>query len=594
MSTQTVYFTNPTVISDLQSSVSTNSSNVTVLQSTTTSMSGSIASLNDNNKWSRGTPVSMELVRTISTNGSTGPIWSWQGPSQAVSVYKLTYYSTPLQENSVERMSATVYIPSTISTGTILNFTYGVAVNDNEALPGHQYFGTGDNGYWNIALGYAGIFGASATARARGNPFGLFPTAFGGAAPALGTNAVALLCTSAAAGMVIIAPDGVGFGQSTNVQDIRYFNTVFPQVDALRALRLAILRQPTIFNSFSFPSVLPIIQSGVSKGSFYGPMIALEFQPTGLYPTGLPWTVSPTMSLDEVSKFTFQKILMPICPETFTRVSDQLNDSWSINTELFVVLNLAFLQGNNNLQVWNYHALQTIAPLFNQSDITQFISFQNELDKAIKLDTNIYPPSSTGWGLWNEYTGPNVIPGKLDLRQIFTEDALRNATATAEFHRFNGVLNPFKYGNGMSRLQNIPMVVFNAQQDTVTCTRTSDGLTGTFIRDSAEVLDTYFATGPVFGQSTPYQVCLTGALKTISTGAYTCTDASTFVSMQNSIASAARAMPNNEFLRFLSDVTYFNTTTYTRPQNLGTHSNYGNFAGYNIIRSILTGETIPF
>jgi len=595
MSTQTVYFTNPTVISDLQSSVSTNTSNistntsnVTVLQSTTTSMSGSIASLNDNNKWSRGTPVSMELISTIPVNSSTGPIWSWNGPSQAVKVYKLTFYSTVGTDYSVERYSATVYVPTTISTGTVCCFMQGITPSDNEFYTGWQHFGTGDYGTWWQSLAY----GALAPV-ARGSPLGSAPAAHGGAVIALGNYNQPLLNTSAASQMVLINPDPIGFGDSQNISPWEYFNFTYPTVDALRSLRLAILRQPTLFNSFSFPTVLPIFLAGYSRGGIFAPAVMNEFQI--LNPSLPPYTVSPTMPLAEANKFTFTKCFVGGVNDARTRLINQLENNWYIPKELFTVMLLAFNPIETiNQNIWTPHALKTITPLLSSADYSQFAQLLGKIDTVIRVDASVYPPDSTGYGLWSEYTGPSggFSNGFIDLRQIFKVEYLQNPTLFSEYFRLN-----HSWSNQIRTLQklnNIPIATASCYQDLIVSTINPND--GSLIYDSSVALDVYMSTGALYGEGTSYQITATGALKTVNVSNLTFATgvAADVVNYSNQIASEVRTMASTAFNRYSIDNQYVLESYYTTPQRFGTHVNWADFQFYNILRSILTGETIPY
>jgi hypothetical protein len=588
MSTQTVYFTNPTVISNLESSVSTNSTNITVLQSTTTSMSGSIASLNDNNKWARGTPISMELISTIPVNSSTGPIWSWNGPSQAVKVYKLTFYSSAGTDYSVERYSATVYVPTTISTGTVCCFMQGITPTDNEYTSGWQSFGTGDYGTWWQSLAY-GAFAPIA----RGSPLGLAPSALGGAVVALGSYSQALLNTSAAAQMVLINPDPIGFGESQNMAPWNYFNFIYPTVDALRSLRLAILRQPTIFNSFSFPTVLPIFLSGYSRGGIFAPAVMNEFQI--LNPALPPFTVSPTMPLAEANKFTFTKAFFGGVPELITRLQSQIAYDWYIPKELFTVMLLGFnpqqVPGQSNL--WNQHAINTLAPLIYDADYSQAAQIVSKIDAAIRVDSSIYPPTSTGYGLWSQYTGSvgGFSNGFIDVRQFFKQEYLQPNIFSEYFRLNNGWANQFRT---LQLLNNIPIAVAGCYQDTVVSTINPND--GSLVNDSSVGLDVYMATGALYGEGTSYQITATGALKTINISNLTFATgvAADVVTYSNQIASEVRTMSSTAFNRYSIDNQYVLSGYYTTPQKFGTHGNWADFQYFNILRSILTGETIPY
>jgi hypothetical protein len=547
---QTVYFYTPTTVGNLTTAVQT---------------------LNQNNNWSRGNPVSIELINTISANSATGSIWGWRGPTQAVKVYKMLYYSTPALESSVERFSATVYVPSTISTGAVLSAIFGLQPTDNETNVGWAFFGN-DAPYnlWNQAAAYDLIVPGLA-ALARGTPQGLTPAGYPTTVKGICSQNVYMpfMCC-AAAGMVTVVADGVGFGQSVNIQTFNYLQNVYPAVDALRALRTLIVSQPTIFNSYSFPSVLPVVYAGYSRAGIFGPAIANEFQ------SG----VSPTLPPTEAALFRFDRIITGGIPNLYARVKEQCQ------TNLYAPQDITFatLLGYNptdtiTSSLWSAHALQTIAPTVITSDFFQFTSFQTAVKNALFYDTANYPPTSTGYGLWSQYTPSDGV--RIDLKQIFNAQALANPSYFAEYYTPNhGWTNNFR---PLTKLTNIPVMEVNCLQDALVC-----NLDTGF--DSATTLDVYMSTGPNYGL-----VSYSGAGKSISaTGINVSTGSfASYISMQNDVASSSRGMANNEFKRFQINELYWDTTSYTDAQNGGSHGGFADLAFTNIVRSILTGQTIP-
>jgi hypothetical protein len=553
---QTVYFYTPTSVGNLTTAVQT---------------------LNQNNNWSRGNPVSMELINTIAPYTSTGSIWAYQGPAQSVKVYKMLYYSTTSTETAVERFSATVYVPSVISTGTILTSILGFGLTVQETVSGWQYYGFGDSGLWE----YVGLVAPTPAlaALARGSPQGSYPVLGGGALFGIaGTNVTSPLMAAAYAGMVYVVPDGVGLGQSQNINPYTYFNVVYPAVDALRAIRTTIVNQPTLFNNFSFPSILPVYYVGYSRGGMFGPALANEFQ------SG----VSPTLPSSEAALFKFEKLLLGATPNFYTRITEQVQTNLYLDSGVALAMMLAFspLDSNAN-KYWNDHALQTIAPLFEYNDFTPALEFSNRLTEAIKYDTINYPPSSTGYGAWLQYTGTDG--SRVDLRQFFNAKSLENTTIMGEYYiPNNGWTNNYR---PLSKLKNIPVILMESLQDNLVC-----NLDTGF--NSAYSLNIYMQTGISYagtGSSSLYSVYYPGAGKTMYTGTINVSSGSfsSFISMQNQIATEARNIANNEFKHYTVNELYWDTTNYNPPQNAGTHGGFSDFAFTNIVKSVLTGQTIP-
>jgi len=146
----------------------------------------------------------------------------------------------------------------------------------------------------------------------------------------------------------------------------------------------------------------------------------------------------------------------------------------------------------------------------------------------------------------------------------------------------------------MRPLTNIPIAVMGCHQDLVVSNYDIDN--NILINDSSTALDVYATTGALYGEGTSYQVTATGALKnaTISNLTFATGAAGDVLTGCNTIASDVRTMSATDYYRFSVDNQYLLTGYYTEFVRFGSHGSWAEFQFPNILRSIVTGETIPF
>ena len=232
MSSQTVYFSNPTVINNLQQS----------------------------NNWSRGQLVSADLVYTVAANSCTGALISTIGPAQDINVYKVIYYSSnSAYSTTVERVSGTMYVPETVSKTGVLSYARATIFNTSDSELGYNLF---PSATWNAL-----------TPEQRG---------------VLPLEAIGQMIT-AGKGYITLVADGFGLGVSQNkIPYTQYYTEINPQVDLLRAFKSLVVSNDSRLNGATYPPSLPILQYGYSLGGIFSPCIANEFQP------GVSSTITPT------------------------------------------------------------------------------------------------------------------------------------------------------------------------------------------------------------------------------------------------------------------------------------------------------------
>ena len=445
MATQTVYFNNPADITTLQNETSTLNSTVTsmsgsvaslnsststlnstvtsmsgsvsslntstsTLNSTTTSMSGSVASLTYANAWSRGSFVSSDLIYTIPANCWTGALPSLVGPAQPVSVYKVVYYSSDSTTSSVQRVSASVFVPAVIAK------TGSMVLNIKGLQPGNNTAAISWETYSNPTL-QGGLAAAAANSLPKFNP----------ASPADSTYGVIFPSTyaiEAGLGYIVCDADGFGMGVSQNDCVFNYMSQINPQVDLLRCLRnmytSGISTQNALFGTAKSAyggtgTTLPISVSSYSLGGIVAPGVVNEFSAG----------VSAVIPAAEASAFTFKRIL---CGGTqdgqniVNLISNTNIGNFTINpTLLFLFSQIGANQPTHSLYA-DPEALSTYWPFW--TDIDQKANIVQDITAVATLlaySTAVYPPVALGGsGQYNapSFGGPLGLTGA-DIRQIY-------------------------------------------------------------------------------------------------------------------------------------------------------------------------------
>ncbi len=435
MATQTVYFNNPADITTLQNQTSTLNSTVTsmsgsvaslntstttlnstvtsmsgsvsVLNSTTTSMSGSVASLTYGNNWTRGQFVSSDLIFTIPANCWTGALPSLVGPAQPVSVYKVVYYSSDSTTSSVERVSATVYVPAAISkTGSMVLNIKGLQPGNNSACIGWET-------YSNPTL-QGGLTAASFNVLPKFDPSNPADATYGIIFPSI-------YAIEAGLGYITVDADGFGLGVSQNDCVFNYMSQINPQVDALRCLRnmytSGISTQNALFGAARSAyggtgTTLPVSVSGYSLGGIIAPGVVNEFSAG----------VSAVIPSSEASAFTFKRILCGGVQDgqnLISLISNTQIGNFTINpTLLFLFSQIGGNQPTHPLYA-QPEALSTYWPFF--TDIDQKANFTQDITNMAQLlgySLAVAPPSATYTYNPPSFGGVYGITG-CDIRQLY-------------------------------------------------------------------------------------------------------------------------------------------------------------------------------
>ena len=424
MASQTVFFNNPADITTLQNQTSTLNSTVTsmsgsvaslntsttTLNSTTTSMSGSVASLNYGNNWTRGQFVSSDLIFTIPANCWTGALPSLVGPAQPVNVHKVVYYSSDSTTSSVQRVSATVYVPAAISkTGSIVLNIKGLQPGNNSAAIGWET-------YSNPTL-QGGLALAAANVLPKFNPANLGDATFGIIFPSI-------YAIEAGLGYITVDADGFGLGVSQNDCVYNYMSQINPQVDALRCLRnmytSGISTQNSLFGAAisaygGTGTTLPVSVSGYSLGGIIAPGVVNEFSAG----------VSAIIPSSEASAFTFKRILCGGTPDAqnlISLLSHTAIGNFIMNpVNLFLFSQLGANQPTHSLYA-QPEALATYWPFW--TDIDQKANVTQDIAAVATLlgySTAVYPPVVLGGsGQYNPpFAGGQYGITGADIRQLY-------------------------------------------------------------------------------------------------------------------------------------------------------------------------------
>jgi hypothetical protein len=600
MATQTVYFNNPSDITTLQNQTSTLNSTVTsmsgsvaslntstttlnstvtsmsgsvsVLNSTTTSMSGSVASLTYGNNWTRGQFVSSDLIYTIPANCWTGPVPSLVGPAQPVSVYKVVYYSSDSTTSSVQRVSATVYVPQTISnTGSIVLNMKGLQPGNNSAAVGWET-------YSNTTL-QGGLTLAAANAIPKFNP----------ASPADATYGIifpSIYAIEAGLGYITTDADGFGLGVSQNDCVFNYMSLVNPHIDLLRCLRnmytSGISTQKALFgNAIYNGSSLPVTISGYSLGGLMGPGVVNEFSAG----------VSATIPASEASAFNFKRILCGAVPDPENLVSlianTQIGNFVLNPTNIFLFSQLSANQPTNSIYA-QPEALATYWPFW--TDIDQKANFTQDIVNLVQLlsySFAVAPPSATYTYNPPSFGGIYGITGA-DFRQIYRPE-YTGAVARS-------LKNVLGWGNPSRPLYTLPscsVAHMYSTLDEVTCPYGYTGgapvLNGAPIAqqpgynfDCAASVDKYMTVGDV---SLPYyNFTGAGKTKTVTEVSYASDAAFGITTAATAIYTATVSPTSNNYIRIPVDL--------TNPGTLGI-ADHGNFTIYyqSVIDAVLATLT---
>jgi hypothetical protein len=600
MATQTVYFNNPSDITTLQNQTSTLNSTVTsmsgsvaslntstttlnstvtsmsgsvsVLNSTTTSMSGSVASLTYGNNWTRGQFVSSDLIYTIPANCWTGPVPSLVGPAQPVSVYKVVYYSSDSTTSSVQRVSATVYVPQTISnTGSIVLNMKGLQPGNNSAAVGWET-------YSNTTL-QGGLTLAAANAIPKFNPASPSDATFGIIFPS--TYAI-----EAGLGYITTDADGFGLGVSQNDCVFNYMSLVNPHIDLLRCLRnmytSGISTQKALFgNAIYNGSSLPVTISGYSLGGLMGPGVVNEFSAG----------VSATIPASEASAFNFKRILCGAVPDPENLVSlianTQIGNFVLNPTNIFLFSQLSANQPTNSIYA-QPEALATYWPFW--TDIDQKANFTQDIVNLVQLlsySFAVAPPSATYTYNPPSFGGIYGITGA-DFRQIYRPE-YTGAVARS-------LKNVLGWGNPSRPLYTLPscsVAHMYSTLDEVTCPYGYTGgapvLNGAPIAqqpgynfDCAASVDKYMTVGDV---SLPYyNFTGAGKTKTVTEVSYASDAAFGITTAATAIYTATVSPTSNNYIRIPVDL--------TNPGTLGI-ADHGNFTIYyqSVIDAVLATLT---
>ena len=542
MATQTVYFNNPADITTLQNQTST-------LNSTVTSMSGSVASLTYGNNWTRGQFVSSDLIYTIPANCWTGPVPSLQGPAQPVSVYRVVYYSSDSTTSSVQRVSATVYVPQTISkTGSMVLNIKGLQPGNNSACIGWET-------YSNPTL-QGGLTLAAANAIPKFDPSNPADATFGVIFPS--TYAI-----EAGLGYITTDADGFGLGVSQNDCVLNYMSQINPQVDLLRCLRnmytSGISTQKALFgNAIYNGSSFPVTVSGYSLGGIIAPGVVNEFSAG----------VSAIIPSAEASAFNFKRILCGAVPDgqnQFSLIANTQIGNYIINPSLLLLYSQVGGNQPTHPLFAQPEALSTYWPFW--TDIDQKANFTQDitsLGTMLAYSLAVAPPSATY--LYNppSFGGPFGLTGA-DIRQLYKPEytgsfgrILKNLHGWANPNRplytlpscgvshlystLDEVVCPYGYTGGAAFLYgNVGVITQQAGYNF----------------DCASALDKYMTVGDV---SLPYYN-FTGAGKTKSVSEVSYASDATFgiTTATTAVYTATVSPTSNNYLRVPVDLNFVGT-----------------------------------
>lgn len=379
MSSQTVYFNNPADITALQQA----------------------------NTWARGQFVSADLVYTVPANCWTGPLPGNCGPAQAVNVYKIVYYSSDSTTTSNQRVSATVFVPATVSkTGSLVVYHKGLT-------PGNNVNAVCWETYSNTTL-QAALTAASASSATKLNATDSSSAGYTLFSPCN-------LSILAGLGYIVADADGFGLGVSQNDCVYNYMSNTNPHVDMIRCLRnmyiSGVTAQRNVFNGAVYDSnAFPITYSGYSLGGMFGIPVINEFSAG----------VSATIPSSESSKFLFKRAIVGGTPDAYTIAT--LLSNTNIGNYIMNSTNTFLLS-----QVMaNQPSLSAVA---QQDSLATYWSFWQDIDQKptqaadlaqmgalLGYSYSLNPPTSAGT---DGYYIPNSSLGLTgaDYRQLFKPSA---------------------------------------------------------------------------------------------------------------------------------------------------------------------------
>ena len=541
MATQTVYFNNPADITTLQGQTST-------LNSTVTSMSGSVSSLTYGNNWSRGQFVSSDLIYTIPAYCWTGAVPSLVGPSQPVSVYKVVYYSSDSTTSSVQRVSATVYVPQTVSkTGSIVLNIRGLQPGNNVAAVGWETY---SNTTLQAALTAASLNLGPFSTGPKPNPSNPADATYGVIFPS--TYAIEAAGTGSA-GYIVCDADGFGLGVSQNDCVFNYMSQINPHVDLLRCLRnmytSGISSQKALFgNAVYNGSAFPVTVSGYSLGGIAAPGVVNEFSAG----------VSATIPATEASSFTFKRILCGAVSEGQTQsslISNTQIGNFIINpTLLFLYSQIGANQPTHSIYA-QPEALATYWTFW--TDVDQKANVTQDITNMVQLllySQEVAPPTAT-----YQYTPvfPTFIGGQFgitgaDIRQLYRPEY--TGASGRILKNLHGWTNPSR------PLYTLPSCgvahIYSTLDETICPYGPTGGVGGLYSPpitqqagynfDSAAVLDKYMTVGDV---GTLYNFTGAGKTKSVTEVSFA-SDATAGIATSAAAIYAATVSPtSNNYLR---------------------------------------------
>ncbi len=542
MSTQTVYFNNPADITALQQS----------------------------NTWSRGQFVSADLIYTVPAYCWTGPLPGNVGPAQPVNVYKLVYYSSDSTTTSVQRVSATVFVPQAgvSKTGSLVVYHKGLTTGNNvSAVSWETYANT--------------TFQAAVTAASASNATKLNPTSTLSAGYAMFSPNV--LANLAGLGYIVADADGFGLGVSQNDCVFNYMSNINPHVDMIRCLRnmyaSSVTAQRNVFNGAIYDAnAFPITYVGYSLGGMFGVPAINEFSAG----------VSATIPSTESSKILFKRAIMGGSPDAST-VSELV-----FNTNIGNYI-------NNNTNTFLFSSAMAnqpaLAGIAQPDSLSTYWTFWQDIDQKPTLSADVAqvgtlllysyavsPPTSAGTDGFYVPVSSLGATGT-DFRQLFKPSSTGTVSKLLKTTLAG-------WGNPNRPLYTLPSIGVTNVYSTLDEVCCPYGYTGGYNAnypqqagynfDCASAMDKYMTTGESFLGGLVY---FTGANKTKTVTEVTDTNGAGISTVATAVLSATTSTSSNTYARIRVNLSTGGLSA------LGSHSTFGGTYFGTVVYSCLASLT---
>lgn len=498
---------------------------------------------------SRGDIANVKYIATVYPGDISSSLPVLNGPSQAVKVYRIAYYSSnPALSNSTELVSGSMFIPDNITKTSIIEAGRGATISTSDQ----------DSCDW-LSITSNKWVGQTPAQRS------------------INLSSLSARVNLSSLGYVVIASDGFGLGLSLNRVNLfnDYFGNINPSVDIIRAFKKYLeytkSNGSNLFQNKFNSSILDIFHIGYSRGGLIGTGVANELRPG----------VSATIPVEEAKQFNSRKIILGATPMP-QYYYDWLAENASNPLTRYLnptiaQLNALLLSGQTSAYSYlTKNFVSNILPLFTD-DVTQsyneFLFGDTNIFKRYKHDyysnlsdmlkNGILPPVDI-------QVGPGLNAVAIDWKQVIQDvdsiKAVRNIISN------NLPLN--SKNRNLKELENIPIIHIYSMQDEL-CVPP-----GTGIDMSADMANSNLGqdiNGPLDANGKPV-IVFKGANKISE---YVKVKGGDLESERKMVQDAVK-ISSNQFINFAVDATAYGSS-------LNGHVGF-NAIWFNYVHSILKNE----